>query len=719
MPVLDGDVLADPAWATVMPIGGFWQTTPNEGQAASERTEVRIAFTRDTLYFGIVCYDRDPSAIVVSDSRRDAPLNDTDSFQIVIDTYRDRQSGFVFGTNPAGIEYDGQLTQEGGGNFAGGAGGGGGGGGSAFGGGGGGGGGRFQGGSGGGFNINWDAAWEVRTKVSEIGWSAEFAIPFRSLRFPDGDSPTWGVNFQRNIRRRNETAFWSPVPRQFNLHRLSLAGSLTGLQIPDQRNLTLTPYLLGSAQQTGARPARNLLLGDAGVDLKYGLTPSLTLDATYNTDFAQVEVDEQQINLDRFNLFFPEKRPFFLENAGLFAVGSPGEADVFFSRRIGIGPNGEAIPILGGGRVSGNLGGMKVGLLDMQTGAVPGVAPANNFGVVRLRHDLRNRSSLGGIVVNRQATGDLAGDRDHNRAFAIDGRLGIGQTGLISGFAARTSTPGEEGRQRALQLGINNNTPSWRMGLEYSEVGEHFNPEAGFYNRRGYRALDGQLFRAFRLSPVRRLHEIRPHMNFRGFWNYRGFQETGFWHLDSHWEWKNGSQVHTGMNVTREGVTTAFEIFPGVVVPPGTYDHAETQLVTFSNQGHWWSVRNVLTAGGFFGGTRVGISPALRVRLRETFTTDVGWNRNDVDLPGGRFVVNLVRARVSYSFTPRMLAQALLQYNDRADIWSVNLRFSWLQRANTGLFLVYNDTRELEDFTGTPIGRVFILKFSRMFDMLH
>jgi hypothetical protein len=348
-PTLDGDVIGDTAWAQAVPISTFWQEQPNEGQPVSERTEVRVIFTADTLYIGAVMYDTDPSGIIVSDARRDAPLDDTDSFQMIVDTYRDRQNGFVFGTNPAGIEYDGQVTNEGQG-----------GGGLGF-------GSMQSGGSGSGFNINWDGAWTVRVKTAEHGWSAEFAIPFRTLRYPSATNQTWGINFQRNIRRKNERAYWAPIPRQFNLYRLSLAGSMTGVQTPALRNLRITPFALGNALQSGVVPVDSEMDYDFGGDLKYGITPSLTLDGTINTDFAQVEVDDQQVNLDRFTLFFPEKRPFFLENAGFFSVGNPGEVDLFFSRRIGISDAGEAIPIMGGGRVSGKAGKFNIGLLNMQT----------------------------------------------------------------------------------------------------------------------------------------------------------------------------------------------------------------------------------------------------------------------------------------------------------------------------------------------------------------
>ena len=355
-PEIDGEILADPVWAVVAPVGGFMQSTPDEGEPASERTAIRVVYTDDTLYFGIELYDRDPSTIVVADSRRDSSLDETDSLQIILDTFLDRQNGFVFGTSPSGLEFDGQVTNEGqgSGRFSGG-------------------GGRRPGsgqqrGSGGGFNQNWDGAWQVETRVTDVGWTAEFAIPFRTLRFNAGDAQTWGLNLQRNIRRRNETAYWSTLPRQFNLYRLSLAGQMTGLDVRSPGNLKLTPYVLGQAIDTTASPADATYLSDVGADLKYSITPGLTLDATYNTDFAQVEVDEEQINLDRFNLFFPEKRPFFLENAGLFSVGLPGQVEMFFSRRIGIGNEGEQVPILGGGRLSGKVGrNTNIGLLNMQT----------------------------------------------------------------------------------------------------------------------------------------------------------------------------------------------------------------------------------------------------------------------------------------------------------------------------------------------------------------
>ena len=352
----------------------------------------------------MVCYDRDPGSIAVADSRRDASLDDGDSVQFILDTFLDRQSGFVFGTSPAGQEYDGQVVNAGEGRL-----------------------GRStttSSGSGAGFNGNWDGVWDVRTSLSDVGWSAEFAIPFRTLSYPARGVQTWGMNVQRNIRRRNEIVYWAPLPRQYNLLRLSMAGDVSGIRpAPARRDLKIVPYVAGDLTRSDER-GRTTALGDAGVDMKYAVTPALTLDLTLDTDFAQVEVDQQQINLDRFNLFFPEKRPFFLENAGVFSVSSvrqvagnnPAQTELFFSRAIGIGPGGREIPILGGARLSGKVSdAVSVGLLNMQTEAVPGVAPANNFTVARAYRDLPNSSQVGAIFVNRQATGELAGSGDHNR----------------------------------------------------------------------------------------------------------------------------------------------------------------------------------------------------------------------------------------------------------------------------------------------------------------
>ena len=524
-PVLDGDVLGDPAWENALIATAFVQNRPDEGQVASERTEVRVVFTEDTVYFGVVCYDRDPQSIIVTDSRRDSSLEDSDSFQIILDTFLDQQNGFVFGTSPSGQEYDGQLVNEGTGGSGMGRGG-------------------QTSGAGGGFNLNWDSVWQVQTSITDIGWSAEFAVPFRTIRFPARAEQTWGINFQRNIRRRNEAVYWAPLPRQFDLFRVSMAGELEGLEAPEDlwRTAQLTPYVVGESIRRYDDGSQELMfLGDVGGDFKYGVTSGLTLDLTYNTDFAQVEVDDEQINLDRFNLFFPEKRPFFLENAGAFTVtnrggaafNDPGQTELFFSRRIGIGPQGQAIPIVGGARLSGKVSDdVTVGLLNMQTEEVNGLTPANNFTVARLRHDLPNRSSVGGLFVQRLATGRFAGNRNHNRTYALDGRWGFGQNGLVSGFAAKTETPGRRNQDHAYDMAVDYNAQAWRVRGGFMEMGKNFNPEVGFVRRQGFKKLDGGVFYTWRPESFLKVQEMRPHITFNRFWDIdTGFIETSLVHM--------------------------------------------------------------------------------------------------------------------------------------------------------------------------------------------
>ena len=694
-PLIDGNVTGDEAWSGATPASGFWQVQPNDGSPATQRTEVFVGYTDDALYVGVMAYDDDPSAIIVSDSRRDSSLDDTDAFLFVIDGLLDRQNGYVFGTNAAGIEYDGQVTKEGAGDDF---------------------------GSGGGaFNLNWDGSWTVKATVTENGWSAEFEIPFATLRYGRGDVQDWGINFQRNIRRHNEIAYWAPLDLNRNLYRVSRAGTLRGIAPPSQRNLQVTPYVLGQWQRGGTLSGTESDY-EAGVDVKYSITPSLTLDLTYNTDFAQVEADEEQLNLDRFNIFFPEKRPFFLENAGQFSVGNGEEVEMFFSRRIGIAADGNPIPVEGGARLSGKLGERtNVGLLYMGTDAIAGVAPGNNFAVARISQELASRSSIGAIFVNRDGDGSYLrpADQDYNRTYAIDGRWGIGENLLIQAWAAKTETPGLDARDDAYSLKFDYSAEEWSYRAEYTEVGEDFNPEVGFLARSEYRKGSAFLMRRIRPADLWGLLEIRPHASYTGYWKFDGFQESGFLHLDVHWESRTSAEIHTGYNFTKAGVLAPFEIVPDVIVPAGTYDHGEAQIVFYSNQSKPLSFEMRTVVGGRFGGDRVSLSPTLNYRIGETFRSELSINYNDYDLPvqNGEFTATLARLRLSYSFTPKMQLQALVQYNDTSDQFGTNVRFSWLRSANSGFYLVFNEVDE-RGLGGLPDGRQFILKYSHIFDVL-
>lgn len=690
-PDIDGEVLEDPIWQGIAPFGDLIQTQPSFGAPASEKTEIRIAYTAETFYLSVVCYDSRPDQLVVSDARRDANLDNTDAFIFIIDTYKDGQNGFIFGTNSLGIEYDAQVDNEGQGNF------------NAN---------RQQGGTIGGFNLNWDAAFEVKSKVGEFGWSAEFAIPLRTIRFQAGKD--WGINFRRNIRKTNEIAYWASLPIGFSLNRLSLAGTLTGLNLRNPGNLKLIPYVLGRLDKDyeAADPATEFT-PEAGGDIKYSITPSLTLDLTYNTDFAQVEVDDQQVNLDRFNLFFPEKRPFFLENAGLFSVGSPGEVDLFFSRRIGIGDDGNIVPIIGGARLSGKLNRTNIGFLSMFTDGVEDVGiEQNNFTVARVNHEFKGRTALGAAFTSR--TG-LETDNDYNRTFAIDGKLGLGNKARMSGFYARSADPDTPDNAHAFKFQTDYQWNNWVMRAAYTEVGEGFNPEVGFLLRSAFRKPEALVLHHMRPKKKNtKILEYRPHISYRGYWNFEGFQETGFLHIDNHWEYKSGLEFHTGINFTTEGVVEAFEISDGVVVQPGTYNHAESQLIFFTNRSKPISVNIRSVMGGSFGGSRYLNSATLSFRRGDKFNADFGYQYNRFNLPVGDFSANIFRSQITYAFTPTMFVQGLIQNNTTRKLWAANIRFSWLQRANTGLFIVYN--HNLQD--GSPLNNSIIVKYTRIFDLV-
>ena len=702
LPTIDGEVINDKAWEGISTIKTFTQKSPDEGNLSTEQTIVKIMYSEKTFYVSVVCYDSDPNKIVITDTRRDAALDNTDSFMFVLDTYKDQQNGFVFGTNAGGIEYDAQVSGGGEGMSI-----------SST---------RQSVGIGANFNINWDAAWEVKTKIGDYGWSAEFAIPFKTLRFSNKKNQSWGANFQRVIARRSEHIFWSPIPRQFSLNRLALAGTITGINVPSSRNLKVMPYVLGNKNEVKREDSFSTSDNDFGLDAKVGLTSSLTLDLTYNTDFAQVEADEQQINLDRFSLFFPEKRSFFLENAGLFSAGENTyygpDIEMFFSRRIGI-VNGKQVPISGGGRLTGNIGGMKVGALNMRTKKVKDVSDGDNYSILRLRKELPNRTHFGAMMTNRQGLGD---NGYRNNAYSFDGALGIGETIQLTAFAATTDPAPDVDNKGAYAyvLEANRNTQAFTNQIRYSEVGENFNPGMGFVKRLGYRKVLFRILNRTRPTDLFGLLEIRPHITYWGYWKLNdGFQQTGFLHIDSHWEFRNGFRIDTGINFTKEGVEEEFPIVSNVLVPKGTYDNKELHIRTNTNLTKPLSLIVVNKRGGFFSGKRNNTDTTIRYRFGDRFTSEVISKYNDVTLPEGNFITHLVRSRITYAITPKIYIQSLLQYNNQSDQYSMNWRFIWQQSAATGLYIVYNQS---QDYDGIPIAnstKSFVIKYSYLFDAMN
>ena len=699
-PVIDGN-LSESSWQNAQLLSGFVQREPMEGEPVSERTEVRILYDGEALYVGAWLFDRDPSGIVVGRTLRDASLNDTDAFLIVLDTYLDRQNAFVFGTTPAGIEYDGQVANE---QRAGGGGGG-----SS----------RQQRGSGGGFNLNWDGSWEVATSIDGSGWYAEMRIPFSTLRYPRGGVQAWGLNFARNIRRQNEQSVWAPIPRQFNPYRVSLAGTLSRIQAPARRILTITPYTLADGFKDYTAPFPDAdFSATLGADAKIGLNQSLTLDLTVNTDFAQVEVDDQQVNLTRFPLFFPEKRAFFLENAGTFSVGSGRSAELFFSRRIGLS-GGTEVPIRAGARLSGKVAGMQVGFLNIQTQGVDQIN-GSNFGVIRASQEFENRTTLGAILVSRLNTENTG---DYNLTYGIDGNLGIGQDLTFNGWAAGTDTRGVAGGEYGFSGGGNYTTRDWQVTGRYRQIGAEFNPEVGFVNRRAYRYLNTRVLRHIRLDNVSWFRELRPHVQWEEYWDLGGFSESRKIHIDNHFEFANGAFFQLpGINIIGEGLQSPFRIREGIVIPAGSYNNIDWEFRFNSNRSAPLSMSGGWGFGGFYSGTRFSPNATVSYRFRDVFSASIRLNYFDVRLDEGSFTTSVLGLNASYSFTPRIYVQGQLQYNADTEDLGSNIRLAWLNTAGTGLYIVYNDIEhfgvlERTGFSRGPQQRQFVIKYTKLLDL--
>lgn len=696
-PIIDGNVINDKIWNSIFPITSMTQVTPNFGEPSSEKTEIRLAYTDRNLYISVVGFDSDPSKIVVSDSKRDADLNDEDSFLFILDTYNDFQNGFLFGTNSDGMQYDAQIDNEGIGNFNPNS--------------------RQKGGTLGGTNVNWDASWEVKTIKGDFGWSAEFSIPLSSLRFLPGENKTWGLNFQRNISKNSETSFWASLPLGFDIKRVSISGKLKGLDLKSPKNLKIIPYTIGNASYQKLDNQTDVSVDlDAGFDIKYSLTPGLTLDLTYNTDFAQVEVDEQQVNLDRFNLFFPEKRAFFLENAGQFSVGSPGEVDLFFSRRIGIGDEGQVVPIKGGGRISGKIGQTNVGILNMVTDEISDQnIYENNFSVARVNHDFNNsRSSLGVVYVGKNEMGDS--NKHYNNVYAIDGKLGLGKKADITGFFSKSDSPGIDSSDHSFKLIANYNWDGWRINAGYTEVGEGFNPEVGFLMRSAFKKPEFIVFKQIRLKDFGPLLEVRPHIAHRSYFDFQDRLVSSWTHIDNHWVWPSGFEIHTGVNITSEGVFDAFKI-SDVEIPSGEYYHNELQLYIKSNPNTALSFTSRTVIGGYYGGDRFLFSNNIKYRIGNKFNSTLNLDYTKLNLENGDINALITGLRLSYSFSPKMYLQSLIQYNNVTNVTSVNTRFGMLQTANSGLFIVINFIKD-SDWFDYINNRSISVKYSYQFDAL-
>jgi len=665
-PVLDGR-LDDEAWRAAPVIESFTQQEPQEGAAASERTEVRIVYDDQKIYFGIYAFDSEPDRLVATEMRRNAErILQEDNFQIILDTFMDSRSGYMFVTTPMGARLEQQVFEEGEGGRR---------------------------GASSNINRDWDGVWESSARRTSDGWIAEVAIPFSTVRFPAADVQSWGVNFMRNIARKNEQSYWAPIPKGYGLTRVSLAGSVSGLNALERgRDLRVKPFLVGGGRNANVDGIRSREgQGEVGLDVRYGLTAGLNLDLTLNTDFAQAEVDDEQVNLTRFALFFPEKREFFLENAGQFNVGTTSSmdrmADLFFSRRIGLSPTGDQIPILAGGRLSGRAGKNSLAFLTVQTDEAFG-RNGENFTVARYSRDVLGRSRVGGIVVNKSEWGGDA----YNRTVGADFTLTPHPSLSMNGFLAGTSTAGEGGDGMGGHFRAGWLNQRWNLYVEHTDLDDEFNAEVGFVPRTGIRTSKLHLERTPR--PGRwGVRVLEPMWNITYTTDQTGRLVSRRNHYMVGSAWENGSTFIVWYNDNYERLDEPFRIRPGVVVQPGQYRFGDWRFWYMSHRAARVYTSLSWAPQTFFDGKRTDTSGSIGVRVTPQLATEAGLTRNDVDLPAGDFVATIGSFRVDYAISPDIGLRTVTQYNSLNEQWSSSARFRYTYSPGSDLYLVYDNIR--------------------------
>ena len=688
--------LDEPVYERVRSISDFIQNDPAEGEPATERTEVWLLFDDDNVYVVARCWETRPDRIMASEMRRDnTRIVRDDNFAWSFDTFYDRRNVVLFEVSAVGGRLDAQLTNE------------------------------SQ------PNLDWNPVYDVSVGRMEGGWVVEAALPFKSLRYR-GDGPqVWGFQARRVNRWKNESSYLTPLSAAQGLRghfRASLAATLVGIDAPPASRLfEAKPY--GIADLTTDRiaipPVSNEIGWDGGIDVKYGVTQGLTADFTANPDFAQVEADEQQINLTRFNLFFPEKREFFLENQGTFRFGGAatsgrqaGATDtpvLFYSRRIGLS-GGREVPLRAGGRLTGRTGAFTLGAINIQSGdqSGTGAARATNFTVLRARRDVLRRSSVGAMFTGRSRS--LSGGG--NEAYGVDGVFGFFDDLTINTHWARTRTGGMTGNDASYRGHLDYAGDRYGVQLEHLLVGEDFNPEVGFVRRDDMRRSFGE----FRFSPrPQSIDWVRRFVwtgSFAYIENLAGAVETREALASFAIELDNSDQLLLSGTRSYEFLPRPFEISRGVTLPVGGYDFANAGVGYNFGQQRRWSANVLAEHGTFYSGRKTAFTATRgRASLSDQFSVEPLYSLNRIDLPEGAFTTNLFGARVTYTMTPLMFTSALVQLNSSRNAASINIRFRWEYQPGSELFIVFNEERtglELRRFTGPPI-RAFIIKFNRLF----
>ena len=697
---LDGQ-LDEAVYTQVSPMSDFIQQEPQEGAAATERTDVWLLFDDDRVYLSFRCWESEPERLIANEMRRDnfnVYLNDHVAF--ILDTFYDRRNGMEFLVNPIGGRMDGQVTDE-----------------SLY-------------------NEDWNPLWDAAVGRFEGGWTLETAIPFKSIRYRGGPDQLWGLNVRRVSVWKNEHSFLVGVPNSLGengIFQLSLAATVVGLEVPPRStNLDIKPFAITdlASDRAVTPPVSNELGGDVGLDVKYGVTQNFVADLTVNTDFAQVEADEQQVNLTRFSLFFPEKREFFLENQGVFAFGGAGTGPfggggttpvLFYSRRIGL-HEGQEVPITAGGRLTGRAGKFSIGALNVQTGDVPAAeVQGTNFTVIRLKRDILRRSSIGAIFTGRSVSHQGSGS---SQTYGVDGTLAFYDDLRINTYWAATETPGLREDDISYRAQLDYAGDRYGVQLERLAVGDHFNPEVGFLQRDDFE----RSFGLFRFSPrprgIAAIRKLLWEGRFDYFASRAGVVQTRLAQGVFGIQFENADQFTATYTRNYEFLEQPFPIAPDVTIPVGGYSFQDVELSYSLGRQRRFAGDLTVQHGSFYSGEKTTMSFGLagrgfgrgRLELTPQLSLEPGLSLNWIDLPEGRFTTELVTTRTTYTVTPLMFVSALLQYNSSNASLGANVRFRWEYQPGSELFVVYNEQRN----TLTPRfpeldNRALVIKINRLF----
>ncbi len=685
--VFDGK-LNEAHYRETVPITGFYQVLPDNGKASTEKTEVWVTFDQKNVYVSARLWVKDPKTLIANELRRDK-ARQNDDFAVAFDTFYDRQTGFLFYTTPIGALGDCQVGEAPGAT-----------------------------------NCDYNGVWDVRTGRFDGGWTAEFKIPFKTIRYQPGKDQVWGVNFRRTIRHRNETTFLTRMPVAFGggaISRVSYAGTVVGIEAPEgSRNFDVKPY--GISRLTSDNTVNPRLSNDAtadfGVDVKYGLTQNLNADLTYNTDFAQVEADDQQVNLTRFNQAFPEKRDFFLEGSGIFSA-SGGGSPLFFSRQVGLSPLGRDIPIVAGARVTGKVGRNLIGALNITSKKDDLTrSPQTNFTVLRVKRDILKRSTIGAMYTGRSQSALRPGQSSH--AYGVDTGLNLFDNLTVDGFYALADTPAFATTKKSYGGGVGMNPDNWGLSVRHLFIDDDFTPEVGFVRRDNMRqtTATARVSRRPKSKTIRRL-------SLTGQFDYifndtADLRETSDDTATFNMEMHSSDVLNVELNHGYDVLLRPFRIAPTVTVPVGSYDTKTLRTsYTLGPQKRYNFVASY-EYGGLYGGdqhvfgintARLAITPKLAVEPAITF--------NWIDLPYGSFTTKLIRTRTTYTFTPRIFASAFVQYNSTNSTFSTNLRLRWEYEPGSEFFVVFTQDQNMNplspNLSSEMLNKAFVFKFNKLF----